>query len=175
MAMAPTTEASPRDRERGQLFSAWILGIFVIAAMIVYVMAAMRQERLSTQDIIYRELAMNVARAGFEQAESYFRTHSSGCYLTGAEAPTSQAWVTPWPAYPDEAFEPQSTDTDFYSSISVSCGICPGQQCAGGIIGDVPMDQFVKLDGIVRFGIQRIELSVHAVPLRRRTLNLIIS
>ncbi|MGH7443138.1 MAG: hypothetical protein ACREKE_10750, partial [bacterium] len=112
--MPPKRHSPQRKGEQGQLFSAWIMGIFIIAAMILYVTDTMRRERASTQDVIYRELALNVARAGFEQAESFFRMNPTGGYLPAEYAPTSQAWVTPWPVYPDAAFMPQAVNTDFY-------------------------------------------------------------
>jgi len=137
---------SLRPNEAGQLFAGWIVGIFIIAAMVIYVGDTLRRARNSTETAVYRELALNVAKAGFEQGLSFFRTHPNGCYLNSTLAPTSQNWITPWPAYPDGAFEPQSTDTEFYSSISQYSSAML-TTCAGGIIGDISMDQYVTYTG----------------------------
>jgi hypothetical protein len=143
--MSSEANSSLRPRELGQLFGGWIVGIFIIAAMIIYVADTLRRARNSTESAVYRELALNVAKAGFEDGLSFFRTHPSGCYLNSSLAPTSQSWVTPWPTYPDGAFLPQSTDTEFYSSISLNAGTLG--ICAGGIIGDISMDQYVTYTG----------------------------
>jgi len=133
---------SLRPHEKGQLFAGWVVGIFIIAAMIIYVADTMRRSRNTTQSTLYRELALNVAKAGFEEGLSYFRNHGTTCYLPALVVPVSQAYVTPWPDYPDEAFLPGTSDTDFYSNITVSTDLGTGT-CAGGIIGDVPMDEYV--------------------------------
>lgn len=143
--MSSVTPPSPRPQEQGQLFTGWVIGIFIIATLVVYAVDTMRRSRNTTESVIYRELALNVAKAGFEDGLSYFRTHSNGCYLSSGNAPTSQNWVTPWPDYPDSAFLPQAVDTDFYSNIAVSTPNLGN--CAGGIIGDVTMDQYVTYTG----------------------------
>ncbi|HTB21297.1 MAG TPA: hypothetical protein VK914_01175 [bacterium] len=144
--MPPETNSSPRPKEGGQLFAGWVLGIFLITAMIIYVADAVRRSRSTTQSTIYRELALNVAKAGFEEGLSFFRTHPGGCYLTSAEAPLSQNWVVPWPTYPDSAFLPLAGNTDFFSNISLYAAAL-NVTCAGGIIGDIPMDQYVTYTG----------------------------
>jgi hypothetical protein len=143
--MRSVTPPSPRLREQGQLFTGWVIGIFIIATLVVYAADTMRRSRNTTESVIYRELALNVAKAGFEDGLSFFRTHSNGCYLPASDAPTSQNWVTPWPDYPDSAFLPQAVDTDFYSNIAISTPNLGN--CAGGIIGDVTMDQYVTYTG----------------------------
>jgi len=77
MSVDPNT--SLRPNEAGQLFAGWIVGIFIVAAMIIYLGDEMRRERTGTESAVYRELALNVAKAGFEQGLSFFRTHPSGC------------------------------------------------------------------------------------------------
>jgi hypothetical protein len=142
--MPPEMNSSPRPKEGGQLFAGWVLGIFLITAMIIYVADAVRRSRTTTQSTVYRELALNVAKAGFEEGLSFFRTHTGGCFLTSAEAPLNQDWIVPWPTYPDAAFEPQADNTDFYDNISMYVSAL-NVTCAGGIIGDIPMDQYVTV------------------------------
>jgi len=144
MSVDPNT--SLRPNEAGQLFAGWIVGIFIVAAMIIYLGDEMRRERTGTESAVYRELALNVAKAGFEQGLSFFRTHPSGCFLSSTLAPVSQNYVSPWPAYPDGAFLPLSTDTEFFNSISLYAKAM-GVTCAGGIIGDIAMDQYVSYTG----------------------------
>lgn len=147
-------DSSLRRREQGQIFAGWIVGIFIIAAMVVYVADTMRRSRNATQSAVYRELALNIAKAGFEDGLSFFRTHTTGCYLVGVDsnAPTSQMMVTPWPDYPDAAFQPGPLDTDFYSSISIAAtsSITTSANIAAGIIRDFSMNEYVTYTGSVQ-------------------------
>jgi hypothetical protein len=126
-----------------------VVGIFVMAAMVVYVADTMRRQRTTTQSTIYRELALNVAKAGFEEGMSFFRVNSKGSYLLAypAQCPTTQQWVSPWPDWPDAAFLPLATNTDFYDSISVATDLNAPTECAGGMIGDISLGQFTVVSG----------------------------
>jgi hypothetical protein len=120
------------------------VGIFIIAALVVYAANSIRQTRGDTQSRVYRELALNVAKAGFEDGLSYFRRQPDGVYLDAypAYAPTSQDWVTPWPHWPDAAFLPQATDTDHYDRIQIPLAQAVLAETAGGIVRTVPLTSY---------------------------------
>jgi hypothetical protein len=134
--------------QNGQVMAGWVVGLFIIAAMLVYVTDTIRRSRNGSQSIIYRELALNVAKAGFEDGMSFFRTNTIGTCLTNYPqyAPTNQATiVTPWPQWPDAAFLPGPQYTDEYSAIAVSTPLTSNagsNLCAGAIIRNIPMNEF---------------------------------
>lgn len=127
--------------QRGQLFAGYIVAIFLLASLVVFVANGIRRGRTDSQTRIYRELALNVAKAGFEDGLSYFRRQPDGVYLDAypAYAPTSQDWVTPWPQWPDAAFLPNGKDTDHYSQILASS---PLTTTAGAIVRSIPLNSF---------------------------------
>jgi hypothetical protein len=146
-----------KSDQRGQLFAGYIVAIFLLAALIVYAANGIRRSRGDAQTRIYRELALNVARAGFEDGLSYFRRQPDGVYLDAypAYSPTGPDWVTPWPQWPDAAFLPGGNDTDHYSQILASS---PLTTTAGGIVRTVPLNSFsntatsVELKGSMLWG-----------------------
>ena len=135
--------STPHANERGQMFMGYIIAIFILAALVVTVTNSMRRYRVSSQDQVYRELALSVAKAGFDDGLSYFRRQSDGVYLNAysAYAPTTQNWVTPWPEYPDSAFLPQAKDTDNFNAISMTTVLNPAGT-AGAIMRTITMNTY---------------------------------
>lgn len=127
--------------ERGQMLGGYIILIFLLVALAATVMTTMTRSRTSGERRYHRELAMNVARMGFEEGLSYFRIQPDGVYLDAypSTSPASQAWVTPWPTWPDAAFLPKASDTDYYNLISRTTAIGAG---AGAIIRTIPLNAF---------------------------------
>lgn len=131
-----------RPSERGQFFAGYIVAILLIVTVASLVLRSMRQSKLTNESRIYRELALNVAQAGFEEGISYFRRQPGGVFLGAYPnvAPTSQNWVTPWPLWPDAAFLPQPGDTDYFNQISLTAtGLTV---TAGGIVRTLPMTYY---------------------------------
>jgi len=81
----------PSQGQRGQVMAGYIVAILVLVALATYVIKNMASLRTNTQRQIYRELALNVARNGFEEGLAYFRAQTDGVYLAAypAVAPTS--------------------------------------------------------------------------------------
>jgi hypothetical protein len=129
------------EQQRGQMFAGYIVAIFLLAGLIVLAANGLRRSRADSQSRIYRELALNVARSGFEDGLSYFRRQPDGVYLAAYpnDAPTSQNWVTPWPQWPDAAFLPQGKDTDNFNLIGQNS---PLTATAGAILRTVPLNSY---------------------------------
>lgn len=121
----------------------YIIAILVMVGTAATVLQLMTSSRKSNESRVYRELALNVARMGFEEGLSYFRRQPDGVYLSAypAAAPTTKDWVTPWPSeWPDAAFLPQTADTDNYNQISTTAaGIGSG---ANAIIRTYPLNAY---------------------------------
>lgn len=132
------------ERQRGQMFAGYIVAIFLLAGLIVLAANGIRRSRADSQTRIYRELALNVAKAGFEDGLSYFRRQPDGVYLAAypSDAPTTQNWVTPWPQWPDAAFLPKGQDTDNYNQITVTCTLTSLTSTAGAILRTIPLNSF---------------------------------
>jgi hypothetical protein len=127
------------------MFMGYIIAIFILAALVVTVTNSMRRNRLNSQDQIYRDLALSVAKAGFDDGLSCFRRQNDGVYLAAypADSPTGVAWVTPWPQWPDSAFLPQAVDTDNYAQISVTTKLVAGtSRTAGAILRTLPLNNY---------------------------------
>jgi hypothetical protein len=116
--------------EQGQIFAGYLVALMMIFVVMASVMNIVRRDRVNTDRRVYQEQALEVAREGFEEGQSYFRRQAAGVYIgSGVEKATGQFWVTPWPIYPDAAFLPQSSDTDHFNLISFPANVC--MTCAG--------------------------------------------
>lgn len=96
--------------------------------------------RTNSSNREFKELALYMARTGFEDASSFFRKNASGMYIryyaTGA---SSQIYLTytAYPDCPDWAFAPGSGDTDYFNAITVTA--VDGTTIARAIIRDIPL------------------------------------
>jgi len=133
--------------ERGQIFAGYLVALMMVFVVMASVMNIVRRDRVNSDRRVYQEQALEVAREGFEEGQSYFRRQTGGVYINaGVEKPTDQYWINPWPLYPDAAFLPQASDTDHYNLISFPVNVCmtcrgPWAQAAGagGLIRTFPL------------------------------------
>jgi hypothetical protein len=103
------------------MFAGYIVAILVLMALAVAVIQRTAVVNKDAKTEYYRQQAINVAMAGFEDGVSFFRRQPDGVYLAAnvAYAPTSPMRVTAgaWPLWPDSAFNPGVNDTDYFSQI----------------------------------------------------------
>ena len=140
---------SLRD-ERGQMFAGYTIAIIVVMLIAVSVIQKITAQRKAGLREYFREQAINVAKAGFEEGTSYFRRQPGGVDLAStAYCPSSNAPITTtaWPLWPDAAFAPYMTngtyDTDYYAqtvtTTSYSNLSVPAMTCAAAIIRTYPL------------------------------------
>jgi hypothetical protein len=114
---------SLRD-ERGQMFAGYIIAILVLMLLAIAVVQRTAVVNKDAKNEYYRQQAINVAMAGFEDGVSFFRRQPDGVYLGAnvAYAPSSPLRVTAgaWPLWPDSAFNPGPNDTDYYTQLTVT-------------------------------------------------------
>ena len=105
--------------ERGQMFAGYIVAILVLMALAISVVQKTALFNKDSKNDYYRQQAINVAMAGFEDGVSYFRRQPDGVYLSAypAYAASSPQRVTygAWPLWPDSVFLPGPNDTDYYA------------------------------------------------------------
>jgi hypothetical protein len=127
-----------KNREKGQIMIGFYVGIMAVMGIMLIVATYFMNVRSSSTNRQMKDMALEVARAGFEEGLSYFQRQPSGVYLPDSIRPSNDyvpATGTTF-SYPDDAFRPLSGDTDIY--ISVTTGT-PGFKCTAAIIRDFPL------------------------------------
>ena len=149
--MRSLVPSSLRD-ERGQMFAGYTVALMVIMLLAISVIQKMTAQRKSGLREYFREQAINVARAGFEEGTSYFRRQAGGVdladtpYCPSNNLPINVTY-TAWPLWPDAAFQPGLTngiyDTDYYAqtltNTMYSNLTTPAMTCAAAIIRTYPL------------------------------------
>ena len=135
---------SLRD-QRGQMFAGYIVAIMVIMLLALSVVQKITAQRKAGMREYFREQAVNVAKAGFEDGTSFFRRQPGGVNLASTSYnPSSNAPVTTsaWPLWPDAAFMPGLMDTDYYAQIVTNTAYGSNAQAltsAAGIVRTIPL------------------------------------
>jgi hypothetical protein len=136
--------------QRGQMFGGYIVAIIVVMLLAISVIQKITAQRKSSTDEYFREQAINVAKAGFEEGTSFFRRQPGGVDLASSPyCPSNNLPITTtaWPLWPDAAFAPGVTngiyDTDYYAQTLTSTSYAgltvPAMVCAAGIIRTFPL------------------------------------
>ncbi|HTB33347.1 MAG TPA: hypothetical protein VK842_00655, partial [bacterium] len=106
--------------QRGQMFAGYIVAIMVVMLLAISVIQKITAQRKATTQEYFRDQAINVAKAGFEEGTSFFRRQPGGVDLASTPyCPSNNLPVTTtaWPLWPDAAFEPGAVggiyDTDY--------------------------------------------------------------
>lgn len=141
------TKQKFQSSESGQIMTGFYIALIVIITLTVTVMNYFSSVRQNSSRQEYKDLALMVARSGYEEGLSYFRRQPNGVFTDVNKRPPSQAWFTPWCAaapcptgsyyWPDDAFRPGPSDTDYFNLISVTAA--DGSAVAGGIVRSFPL------------------------------------
>jgi hypothetical protein len=131
------------NSQRGQIMMGFYIAVIAMMSIGMIVMIYVTNSRNTSAHRQYKDLALEVAKAGFEDALNYYQSQPNGVFLSPSSAPPDQfnhcstctAAQYLWPDWPDDAFRPKVGDTGLYVPVSTYAGT----QCAAAIIRDVQM------------------------------------
>jgi hypothetical protein len=132
-----------KTSQSGQIMMGFYVAVIAMMLIGTLVLTYISQTRNATSNRVNKDLALEVARAGFEDALNYYQSQPNGVFLASNVAPPDQfnhcstcsAGAYVWPDWPDDAFRPGVNDTQLYVPVTTFAGTL----CAAGIIKDVQL------------------------------------